>query len=195
MHYLTFDNRLVQASNQLHMLSSYPTCGFLGLSDQESDREHDTASIVPHRPVPLSSTDHRRLRTDIFDLENDITLLDHQIRRLRPSVSHLRRVQKRKKSQLQRVRKSSRTSIRSLPVGIIVEIIAFAADDDNGDIYHGVPWVLSHSRRLWRKIVLSTPATWSRIYIDDTMRGQRPSFRHAAPPNISRSFGGDFVIC
>ncbi|PBK60924.1 hypothetical protein ARMSODRAFT_965583 [Armillaria solidipes] len=151
------------------MPSTCPTCGLLSLSDRQSDHNHDTASIVPHLPVPLSSTDHRRLQTDIVDLENDITILDHQIRRLRASLSDLHRVQKRKKSQLERARKSSLTSIWSLPVEIIVEIIAFAAGDDNGDIYHGVPWVLSHSCRLWRNIVLSALATWSRIYIDDTM--------------------------
>ncbi len=181
MRYLTVNNRLVQASNQLackplhrysqnsylciqtsilHMLSTCPTCDILSLSDQEGGRDHNTASGVPHYPVPLSSTDHRQLQTDIVDLENDITLLDHQIRRLRASLSDLRRVRrKRKKSQLERVRKSSRSSIWSLPVELIVEIITLAADDDNGDIYHGVPWVLSYSCRLWRNIVLSTPAT------------------------------------
>ncbi|KAK0431094.1 hypothetical protein EV421DRAFT_198798 [Armillaria borealis] len=158
------------------MLSTCPTCGLLSLSDQQSDHEHDPASIVPHHPVPLSSTDHQRLQTNIVDLENDITVLDHQIRRLRTSLSDLRRVRKRKKSQLERVQKSSRSSIWSLPVEIIVEIIALAVDDDNGDIYHGVPWVLSHSCRLWRNIVLSTPETWSRIYVDDTMRGQDHPF-------------------
>ncbi len=141
------------------MPSTRPTRGFLSLSDQGNGREHDTASIVPHRPVPLSSTDHQRLQTDIVDLENDITILDNQIRRLRASLSDLRRVRKRKNSQLERVRKSSRSSIWSLPAEMIVEIIALAADDDNGDIYQGVPWGLSYSCRLWRNIVLSTPAT------------------------------------
>ncbi len=170
------------------MLSTCPTCGFLSLSDQESGRDHDTASIVPHRPVPLSSTDHQRLQTDIVDLENDITILDHQIRHLRASLSDLRRVRKRKKSQLERIRKSSRSSIWSLPVEIIVEIITLAAGDDNGDIYHGVPWALSHSCRFWRNIVLSTPATWSRIYIDDTMRGQdQPFTTHLLQTYLARS--------
>ncbi|KAK0436509.1 hypothetical protein EV421DRAFT_1109616 [Armillaria borealis] len=75
---LYINNHLVRASNHLHMLSTCPTCGFLSLTDQEDGRYHDTASIVPHRPVPLSSIDHRRLQTDIVGLENDITLLDHQ---------------------------------------------------------------------------------------------------------------------
>ncbi|KAK0479550.1 hypothetical protein IW261DRAFT_1478012 [Armillaria novae-zelandiae] len=153
-----------------------PTCGFLSLSNQDSGRQHDAVSIVPHRPVPLSYPDHQRLQMDTIDLENDITLLDHQICRLRASLSDLHRVRNRKKSQLQRVRKSSRSSIWCLPVEIMVEIITIAADNDNSDIYHGVPWVLSHTCRLWRNIVLSTPITWSRIYIDDTMRGQDHPF-------------------
>ncbi|KAK0185259.1 hypothetical protein F5146DRAFT_1228189 [Armillaria mellea] len=159
------------------MLSTCQTCGFLSLTDQENSRvEHDTAGIVSHRPVPLSSTDHRRLQTNIVDLENDINTIDHQIRRLRASLSNLRRVQKGKKFKLARARKSSIASTWCLPVEIIVEIIALTADGDNGDIYHGVPWVLSHSCRLFRNIVLTTPEMWSRIYIDDTMRGQDHPF-------------------
>ncbi|PBK93394.1 hypothetical protein ARMGADRAFT_124215 [Armillaria gallica] len=170
------------------MLSTCPTCGFLSLSDQESGRDYDTASVVPHRPAPLSSTDHQRLQTDIVDLENDITILDHQIRRMHASLSDLCRVRKREKSQLEHVRRSSRSPIWSLPVEIIVEIITLAAEDDNGDIYHGVPWVLSHSCRLWRNIVLSTPATWSRIYIDDTMRDQdHPFATHLLQTYLARS--------
>ncbi|KAK0185268.1 hypothetical protein F5146DRAFT_201402 [Armillaria mellea] len=153
------------------------TCGFLSLSDQENGRvEHNTASIVTHHPVPLSSTDHRRLQTDIVDLENDINTIDHQIRRLRTYLSDLRRVRKSKKLQLRHARKASKASIWCLPIEILLDIIALAAGDDNGDIYHGVPWVLSHSCRFFRNIVLTTPEMWSRIYIDDTMRGQDQPF-------------------
>ncbi|KAK0234269.1 hypothetical protein IW262DRAFT_142583 [Armillaria fumosa] len=157
------------------MLSTCSTCGSLSLSNQESG-DDDPISIVPHRPVPLSSTDHRRLQTNIVDLENDIDLIDHQIRRLHASLSDLHRVRKNKKFKLARARKSSRSSIWCLPVEIMVQIINFAANGDYGDIYHGVPWVLSHSCRLWRNIVLSTPETWSRIYIDDTMRDRDHRF-------------------
>ncbi|KAK0234280.1 hypothetical protein IW262DRAFT_143503 [Armillaria fumosa] len=172
------------------MLSTCQACGFLSLSDQESaSRDHDTISIVPHRPVPLSSTDHRRLQTDIVDLENDIDIIDHQIRRLRASLSDLRRVRKSKKFELARARESSVASIWCLPVEVIVEIIVLAAEGDNGDIYHGVPMVLSHSCRLFRDILLSTPETWSRIYIDDTMRGQGHPFRatHLLQTYLARS--------
>ncbi|KAK0491817.1 hypothetical protein EDD18DRAFT_1358617 [Armillaria luteobubalina] len=131
---------------------------------------------MPRRPVPLSSTNHRQLQTDIVDLENDIDIIDHQIHRLRASLSDLCRVRKGKKFKLAHAQKSSRSSIWCLPVEIMVQIINFAADGDYGDIYHGVPWVLSHSCRLWRNIVLSTPETWSQIYIDDTMRDRDHCF-------------------
>ncbi|KAK0449069.1 uncharacterized protein EV420DRAFT_790460 [Desarmillaria tabescens] len=152
------------------MLSVCPTCGFLDLCDQKSDRNHDFLNIVPNYPVPLSSADRQWLHADIIDLENDIAILEHQIQRLGASLSSLRQARKRKESQIES-RKSRMAPVWSLPAEIIAEIITLTASDDNSDSLdtrHSMPWVLSHVCHLWRNVALSTSAPWSRLYIDDT---------------------------
>lgn len=47
-------------------------------------------------PVPLSSANRQWLQTDTIDLENGITFLEQQTRRLRASLSDLRRARERK---------------------------------------------------------------------------------------------------
>ncbi|PBK88060.1 hypothetical protein ARMGADRAFT_440552 [Armillaria gallica] len=144
-------------------------------SNQKSDRDHDVLRAIPNYPVPLSSANHQWLQTDTIGLENDITFLKQQTRRLRAYLSDLRRARKRKEFQLE-CRKSNITPIWSMPVG---EIITLTTDDDNGDgldTHHSTPWVSSHACRLWRNVALSTAAPWSPVYVDDTTRGRNHPF-------------------
>ncbi|KAK0231749.1 hypothetical protein EDD85DRAFT_956562 [Armillaria nabsnona] len=83
-------------------------------SNQKGDRDHDALRVMPNYPVPLSSANHQWLQTDTIGLENDITFLKQQTRRLRAYLSDLRRTRKRKEFQLE-CRKSNITPIWSMP--------------------------------------------------------------------------------
>ncbi|KAG7441975.1 uncharacterized protein BT62DRAFT_462277 [Guyanagaster necrorhizus] len=156
------------------MLSACPTCGFLDLSNQKSD--HATLNIMPNQPVAPSSADHQ---TDIhrFGERHYGPLISKSavcVHVLPTSIENGRG-----RNLSWNIEGSAMSPIWSLPAEIIAEIITLAADDDNSDgldTRHGMPWVLNHVCRLWRNVALSTAATWSRVYIDDTTRGRHDPF-------------------
>ncbi|PBK88065.1 hypothetical protein ARMGADRAFT_441139 [Armillaria gallica] len=145
------------------MLSACPTCGIVGLQTSHTNKE--PLKVDPHLLL-LSSADRQYVQNNILDIKEDITVLDHQIRRLRTSLSNLRRVRKQKEDQLKR-RKCVVALIWSLPVEILAEIFILAADDghcvDNLDTRQSIPWVVSHVCQLWRNVALSTSPLWSTL--------------------------------
>ncbi|PBK64668.1 hypothetical protein ARMSODRAFT_1087800 [Armillaria solidipes] len=158
------------------MLSACPTCGIVG--PQTSHIDEEPLKVDPHLLL-LSSADRQCVQNNILDIEEDIAVLDQQIRRLRASLSNLRRVRKQKEDQLKR-QKCVVAPIWSLPVEILAEIFILAADDghcvDNLDTRQSIPRVVSHVCQLWRNVALSTSTLWSTLYFDDTTRRRNDPF-------------------